>query len=67
MEPVYQRIRRYVDEQGISRKQMAISMGISESKLSLMLNGGRRLTVDEYLLACKALSVPPLKFLEPVN
>lgn len=66
MEPIYKRLRRYVDEQGISQKQMAISMGISESKLSLMLNGSRRLTVDEYISACKALAVPPQKFFDPV-
>jgi len=66
MEPIYRKLRRYVDAQGISRKQMAISMGISESKLSLLLSGGRRLTVDEYLLACKALAVPPQKFFDPV-
>lgn len=63
-EPIYKRVRRYVDTQGISRKQLAISMRISESKLSLILNGGRRLTVDEYVQMCKALALPPGRFLE---
>lgn len=63
-EPVYRRVRRYVDEQGISRKQLAISMHISESKLSLILGGQRRLTVDEYVQMCHALALPPGKFLD---
>lgn len=66
-EPVYRRVRRYVDEQGISRKQLAISMHISESKLSLLLSGQRRLTVDEYVQMCAALALPPGKFLTPAS
>lgn len=66
-EPVYRRVRRYVDEQGISRKQLAISMHISESKLSLLLSGQRRLTVDEYVQMCTALALPPGKFLTPAT
>lgn len=60
--PIYQKIRRYMNEQDISRKQVAISMNISESKLSLILSGQRRLTVDEYLDMCTAMAVPPQKF-----
>ena len=60
--PIYQKIRRYMNEQDISRKQVAISMKISESKLSLILSGQRRLTVDEYLDMCTAMAVPPQKF-----
>lgn len=60
--PIYQKIRRYMNEQDISRKQVAISMRISESKLSLILSGQRRLTVDEYLDMCTAMAVPPQKF-----
>lgn len=61
--PIYQKLRRYMDDQGISRKQVAISMKISESKLSLILSGQRRLTVDEYLNMCTALALPPQKFI----
>lgn len=62
--PIYQKLRRYMDDQGISRKQVAISMKISESKLSLILSGQRRLTVDEYLNMCTALALPPQKFID---
>ena len=36
--PMYQKIRKYMDEQGVSRKQVALSMKVSESKLSLILS-----------------------------
>ena len=62
--PIYQKLRRYMNDQGISRKQVAISMKISESKLSLILSGQRRLTVDEYLNMCTALARPPQKFID---
>ncbi len=62
--PIYQKLRRYMNDQGISRKQVAISMKISESKLSLILSGQRRLTVDEYLNMCTALALPPQKFID---
>ena len=62
--PMYQKIRKYMDEQGVSRKQVALSMKVSESKLSLILSGKRKLTVEEYLCMCKALSLPPQKFFD---
>ena len=53
-----------MDEQGVSRKQVALSMKVSESKLSLILSGKRKLTVEEYLCMCKALALPPQKFFD---
>lgn len=61
---IHERLRNYVDEQNISRKVMALNMGVSESKLSLMLNGKRRMTVDDFITACKAISVSPVRFLD---
>lgn len=60
---IYERLRMYVDDQNICRKTMALNMGVSESKLSLMLNGKRKMTVDEFVTACKAISVSPVRFL----
>ena len=62
--PICARLKAYVDEKGISQKLMAENMGESESRISMMLNGKRRMTVDEYVRACKAIAVPPSKFLE---
>ena len=63
-EPMYSKLRHYVDERGISHKLMAINMGISESRLSYMLNGGRRMTVDDFISACKAIAVSPKIFFD---
>jgi len=62
--PIYARLRSYVDEKGISQKIMAENMHTSESKVSMMLNGKRKMTVDDYICACKAIAVSPTKFLD---
>lgn len=65
-QPMYVRIRHYVDNVAqLSRKQIAINMGVTESQVSLILSGKRRLYVDEYERLCKAIAVSPLKFFSP--
>lgn len=61
--PICQRMNAYVTMNGLSRKAIAANMNISESRLSLMLNGKRRLTVEDYINFCAAVAVPPLKFI----
>lgn len=61
--PIWEGIKDYVTEKKLSQKQIAENMNISESRLSLMLNGKRRMTVDDYLGICKAIAVQPTKFL----
>jgi len=62
--PVYARMKAYVDEKGISQKLMAENMNTTESRVSMLLNGKRKMTVDDYVRACKAIAVHPTKFLE---
>ena len=62
--PIYVRMKAYIDEKGISQKLMAENMDTTESRVSLLLNGKRKMTVDDYVRACKAIAVPPTKFLE---
>ena len=62
--PIHERVRNYVLEMGISQKLIAENMKTSESKLSLMLNGKRRMTVDDYINICKAVAVSPTKFID---
>ena len=62
--PIYARLKAYVDEKGISQKLMAENMNTTESRVSLLLNGKRKMTVDDYVRVCKAIAVPPTKFLE---
>ena len=64
---VSERVKAYVVEKELSRKLIAKNMNISESRLSLMLNGKRRMTVEDYLKICNAIAVPPIKFLEQSN
>ena len=60
---ISERMRAYVNEKGISQKLMAENMGESEAMVSMMLNGKRKMTVDDYVRACKAIAVSPTKFL----
>ena len=62
--PIHARMKAYVDEKGISQKLMAENMHTTESRVSMLLNGKRKMTVDDYVCACKAIAVPPTKFLE---
>ena len=62
--PISARMKAYVDENGISQKFIAENMGESETWVSMRLNGKRKMTVDDYVRTCKAIAVPPTKFLE---
>ena len=64
---VSERVKAYVVEKELSQKLIAKNMNISESRLSLMLNGKRRMTVEDYLKICSAIAVSPIKFLEQSN
>lgn len=55
-------VRSYIDRRGVSRKIVAANMGITESKLSLILNGKRRMTIEDYNDVCKAMAVDPRFF-----
>lgn len=61
--PVYEAMREYVLANDLSQKVIALNMKCTEAQISLLLNGKRRLTVDEYLNFCRAISVSPVKFL----
>lgn len=60
---IVENIKDYVTEKRLSQKQIAENMDITEPRLSLMLNGKRKMTVDDYISLCKAIAVPPTKFL----
>jgi transcriptional regulator with XRE-family HTH domain len=60
---IRERVREYIVGKDLSQKIIAENMNISEARLSLMLTGKRRMTVDDYLAICKAISVPPIRFL----
>lgn len=62
---VGEKIKKYVNEHGITQTHISEKTGITLPKLNLALNGNRRLTFDEYELICGALNVNTDKFLEP--
>ena len=50
-------IREYLENYGITQAYVSRKTGIEPSKLSLSLNGRRKLTLDEYSLICGVLGV----------
>ena len=62
---VGQKIKTYLEENGITQTFVASKTGIPVKKLNLSLNGNRRLDFNEYELICGALSVGADTFLEP--
>lgn len=62
-QPIYKQLRDYVAINGLSQKVIAANMNCTESQVSLILNGKRRLTVEDYLLFCKAIAVSPTRFI----
>ena len=62
---VGKRIKRYLEDKGISQAHISRETGIDTVKLNLGLNGNRRFTFDEYALICGVLSVNTDFFLKP--
>lgn len=59
------KIKRYLDERGISQSFLSSRANIPLPRLNLSLNGKRRLTFGEYETICWALGVGVDTFLEP--
>ena len=62
---VGQQIKEYITRAGILQKDLAKKAGITDAKLSLAMNGKRRLTFDEYARICWALGVNTDRFITP--
>ena len=58
-------IREYFKKTGVKQKVVAENSGIGEVKLSLVLQGKRKLEAGEYAGLCGALNVPMSTFLKP--
>ena len=61
---VGQKIKKYLNDNGISQTHVSRTTGIPIDKLNLSLNGGRKLQFEEYEVICGALNVGVDKFLE---
>ena len=62
---VGQRIKAYLEDNGINQTWLSISSKIPLPKLNLTLNGHRRMTFDEYEIICGVLKVGVDKFIQP--
>jgi transcriptional regulator with XRE-family HTH domain len=60
-----EKIRKVLEERGISQKQFAIETGIAAPKLNLILTGKRRLKIEELEIICYVLNVDFNTFLTP--
>lgn len=62
---VGQKIKRYINDNGISQTHISTRTGIPLPKLNLSLNGNRKMSFEEYELICGALNLGTDKFLKP--
>lgn len=58
-------IKEYLESKGISQAFLSRKTGIGPPKLNLALNGGRKLSLDEYAIICGVLGVDTNFFLKP--
>ena len=58
----YERIKQYLEDNGIKQKYIAEKTGIQENKLSLTLNGQRIMTADEFIKIIYVLNLDANKF-----
>ncbi len=59
---VYEQLSGYISEKGLKQAYVAEKSGLTADNLSKILNGNRRLTAEEFLNICKALSLDPKEF-----
>lgn len=56
---MHERLHEYVIRNCISQKALALDSKMTQAKLSQLLNGKRRLTVEDYQRICGALHIDP--------
>lgn len=54
---IAERINYYLDDHGIMNKFVAERSGIPLNTFSMMMNGKRKITADEYAAICRALGL----------
>ena len=61
---VYEKVRSYIDEQGLKQKVVAEKAGIPNGTFNAIMNGKRTLYADDLKAICIALQVSPEMFIE---
>lgn len=61
---VFQKITKYLKEQGIKQKVVAEKAGFSEQQFSAMMNGNRKILGDDIAVICRVLGKEPNDFID---
>ncbi len=61
---VYEKVRTYIDENGIKQVAVAQKAGIPKVTFNAIMNGKRTLYADDLRAICLALNVSPELFIE---
>jgi len=61
---VYEKVRAYIDEQGLKQKTIAEKAGIPNVTFNAIMNGKRTLYADDLKAICIALQVSPELFID---
>lgn len=61
---VYEKIRAYIDDNGLKQVAVAQKAGISTATFNAILNGKKNLYAEELRSICFALNVSPEIFIE---
>jgi transcriptional regulator with XRE-family HTH domain len=61
---VYQKVRAYLEEQGIKQKIVAEKIGMSVATFNAIMTGNRTMYADDLRAICYALNVAPETFID---
>lgn len=61
---VYEKVRSYLDKNGLKQISVAQKAGIPRSTFNAMMNGKRVMYADDLRAVCLALNVSPELFIE---
>lgn len=61
---VCDRLRLYIDRNGLKQKVIASNSGFSENQMSQILNGKRNISADELEIVCNAMGANPNEIYE---
>ena len=61
---VYEKVRSYIDENGLKQVSVAQKAGIPKATFNAILNGKRTLYADDLRAICLALNVSPEIFID---
>lgn len=61
---VYEKVRLYIDDNGLKQVAVARKAGISKATFNAMMNGKRTMYADDLRTICLVLNVSPEVFIE---